>query len=384
MAALILSLILMTLALVIEQTAPHHLPWLHVQGNRIVDENGLPVILRGVAIEDQCYTITFGGHRFNESDIVELVQNWRVNVIRLPILPEGWQNQSQPDSHCSNYLHSVIDPIVDLADKYGVYVLLGYHAHGNPITGETNAPYMNPSMSLATDFWNATAEHYKNDSWVIYSIFDEPFSITWNDWEPFAQQLVDTIHSHNSKALTLVSGVDWAYDLREVKNATLNGKNIVYEVHPYPRPDIGMGTLIWDRYFGYLTSVYPLFAGEWGFIPGGTDAGGTDLTLNATATGYGHPLLEYMAGKNISWTAFCWSNIWSPAMLKSQYVPTEYGQFVKDALTERSQVQESSLLLSSSVTSTPPALLIIAAIMGSTLDRQHTCRSHPYRLHYRC
>lgn len=326
---LVLSLIILAMAPVKTQAAAlNPLPWLHVQGNRIVDENGLPVILRGVVIEDQYHANWVGeqwGTLVDEANVVEL-QSWHVNVIRVPIFPDLWQYYPSGEQN-------LLDQIVEWGNKYGIYVLLGWHAHGNPITGEVETnensgqpPFhgnpCNPNMTLATNFWQTVAERYKNDSWVIYSIFNEPAYITWKDWRPVAEQLVDVVRSHNPRALILVSGVDWAYDLREVEQNPVGRQNIVYEAHVYP---MATGSGPWNEYFGYLADYYPVFAGEWGFQPG-------DPGLNATTESYGKPLLTYMAQKNISWTAFCWSAYWTPVMLDSRYVPTEFGQLVKETL----------------------------------------------------
>ena len=323
-----LSLIVMSLLPVQTQAAPlvSPLPWLHVQGNRIVNENGLQVVLRGVMIEEQSDISV----RFDEGDVVELAQNWHVNVIRVWIFPDLWQNDPR-------YVEDILDPIVNWGNKYGIYILLGWSAHGNPITGQTDLPDWrnlfpfhgnpyNPNMALATDFWNSVAERYKNDPWVIYSIFNEPSHITWKDWRPVAEQLVDVVRSHNPRALILVSGVSWANDLTGAGQDPVRRDNIVYEVHPYPGATTWYGP--WNQYFGYLADHYPVFAGEWGFQPGDTDP-----NLNATATSYGKPLLEYMAQKGMSWTGFCWSPYWNPSMLKTGYEPTEFGQLVKQALS---------------------------------------------------
>lgn len=331
MTGLLLSLIIISMAPAKTQAAPvvNPLPWLHVQGNRIVDENGTPVILRGVVIEDQYHAHWVGeqwGYPIEEPDVVELAQSWHVNVIRVPILPDLWQ--SYPSD-----VEGLLDHIVEWGNKYGIYILLDWHAIGNPITGQVYPsedsgmpPFhgnpFNTNMSLATNFWHSVAERYKNDSWVIYDIFNEPSYITWKDWRPVAEQLVDVVRSHNPRALILVSGVLWAYDLRDIKQNPVQRQDIVYEVHVYP---LAIGSGPWDEYFGYLADYYPVFAGEWGFQPG-------DPGLNATAESYGKPLLTYMAQKDISWTAFCWSPYWAPVMLDSRYVPTEFGQLVKEAL----------------------------------------------------
>jgi aryl-phospho-beta-D-glucosidase BglC (GH1 family) len=304
-------------------------PWLHVEGNRIVDEQGQPVLLRGVAIEDP----RSGSHRIREKDIAELVGNWGVNVIRVPVHPNLWE-------HKPKFYEKALDDLVALGRKYGIYILIGWHAHGNALTGEVEqvdwaweSPYRgnpyNPSLDLAVRFWEATAKRYKDCSWVIFSVFNEPGFITWDQWRPVAEKLVDVIRAHAPRALVLVPGVEWSYDLRGVGANPVRRENIVYEAHVYPGATKWHGS--WDRYFGYLAADHAVFVGEWGFEPGSQDE-----NLNATAEDYGRPLLAYLDKKGISWTAWVWSPVWTPPLLESwNYEPTEFGELVKEATGKR-------------------------------------------------
>jgi len=328
-------LLLLALIVIVPSSLPNvsaqvnNLPWLHVEGGRLVDERGSVVVLRGVAVEEP-YFLKYIEKRFDGVDFMELSQNWHANVIRVPVSPDLWE-------HNPNYTQELLDSIVEWGRQYGIYILLGWHAHGNPITGEVSIPDWgstppwngnpyNPNMTLATRFWNQVAERYKDDPWVIYSVFDEPVYISWQEWRPVAEQLVDVIQSHNPRAIMLVPGVAWGYDLRGVGNDPVQRQNIVYETHPYPGKTIYNGP--WETYFGYLAGSYPLFAGEWGFVPGSSST-----NLNATADSYGTPLIEYMATLGMSWTGWCWSPSWSPKMLQGwNSLPTEFGQLVKDVL----------------------------------------------------
>lgn len=349
----VLSVVIMSLAPVKTQASPlvNSLPWLHVQGNRIVDEKGLPVILRGVAIEEQCYMhlandqYALDLHLFDEADVIELVQNWHASVIRVPIFPDLWENYPR-------YLEQFLDPIVDLGNRYGMYILLGWHAHGNPITGQADLlsfsnsppfhgnPY-NPNMTLATSFWDAVAERYKNDPWVIYSIFCEPTNILWKDWRPVAESLIDTVRSHNPRALVLVSGVDYAYDLSGVQNDPIDRRDVVYETHPYPGVTEFYGP--WDQHFGFLSDRYPIFAGEWGY-----ESSSSDRTVNATTADFGMPLVNYMKEKGMSWTAWILSPRWGPRILTDwSYDLTEFGELVRDTLMTTQIVVKTKTILGS-------------------------------------
>jgi endoglucanase len=328
-------LLLLALIVIVPSSLPNvsaqvnNLPWLHVEGGRIVDESGSVVVLRGAAVEDPYY-LKYIEKRFDGRDFMELSQNWHVNVIKVPVCPDLWE-------HNPNYTQELLDPVVDWGRQYGTYILLGWHADGNPITGEvpipdwgstppwSGNPY-NPNMTLATRFWNQIAERYKDMPWVIYEIFNEPTYISWQQWRPVAEQLVDVIQSHNPRATIFVPGVGWGYDLRGVGSDPVQRQNIVYETHPYP----GQGAYVgpWETFFGYLAGSYPLFAGEWGFVPGSSN-----WNLNATAENYGTALLEYMANLGMSWAGWSWSASWSPRMLQNwNYQPTTFGQLIKDVL----------------------------------------------------
>lgn len=318
------------------QAQPANLVWLHVDGNRIVTETGSARILRGVAVVDP-YVTKYLEKRWSsiEADLREISQNWRANAIHVTIMPDFYHY----GHHSGQYSEELLDPIVDLGSKYGLYVILAWHAHGNPITGQAEAdpwtgrePYhgnpCDPNLALALQFWQDVAERYKNDPWVLYSIFNEPNHLSWTEWRPVAEQLVDAIRSHNPRALILVSGVNVAYDLKGVANDPVQRDNIVYEVHPYPGQLKWFGS--WEDNFGYLSSRYPIFAGEWGFEPGNPE---WDGGVNGTVENYGKPLRDYLNSKGMSWTAWIWSASWGPAMLRDwQYQPTAFGQFVKNAL----------------------------------------------------
>lgn len=318
---------------------PSELPWLRVEGNRIVDEDGSVRILRGVNIADP-YFLVWENH-FTEADFAELSKNWNVEIIRIPVHPGLWKKD--PD-----YITNYLDPLVSWSKKYGMYILIEWHGIGDPVTGETYHPpwehyspwYGNPYDScpnLTASAWHMIAERYKDKSWVLYDIFNEPVGIIWgrpvgsaliwNEWRPVAENLIDIIRSHNPKALIFVGGVRWAGDLRNIKLNPIRRENIVYASHVYPnfprRED-------WEEYWGYLTMTHPVFVSEWGYDPKRPEK-----HYFGTRQAYGEPLLDYMENKVAGWTAWVWHPTWGPPMFKQweNYEPTEFGEFVKAALT---------------------------------------------------
>lgn len=100
------------------------LPRLAVRGNRLVAE-GEEVVLKGVAIADPCFLDWEG--RFEE-ELFDELKGWGVNVVRVPIHPVFWKRY--PD-----YSERYLDKIIEWSAERGIYVIIDWHAIGNPKTG---------------------------------------------------------------------------------------------------------------------------------------------------------------------------------------------------------------------------------------------------------
>ena len=266
---------------------------LHVEGNRIVDADGADRILRGVAVVDP---LAGRASRYrpnpSEREIETLAVEWNAGIVRVPMHPDLM-------SHNPGYLRAHVDPLVEWAGERELYLLLGYHAHGNPLTGEvedtpwgSNPPWngnpYNPDLGLALAFNAEIAARYRDRPWVLYSVFNEPAYISWSEWRPVAEQLVDAVRDQHPEALILVSGVDFASELDGVLSDPVRRDGIVYEIHPYPW--VGES---WKKVVSELAATFPVFLGEWGF-------------------GAGHPASMRRYGNPWSATARSWGSAGRP------------------------------------------------------------------------
>ncbi len=320
----------------------HSISKLSVKGNLIVIGNNTAIVLRGAAIEDPAISsreLFFGA---KEKDL-EVFAEWGFNLIRIPINPERYGNDK-------DYLRKYVDPIVDTAPKKGIYVLLGWHGHGNPFTGEVElgkdgAPITlwQADMKLTKDFWMEASQRYAHNPTVLYSIYNEPAFMNWGEWKVGAEEIIEVIRKNDPEKIIFVSGVEWGSDLKEVGNNPINLENIVYEAHVYPsvywkenpeNPSEADNSSTWDKYFGYLAGTHPVFVGEWGYYPENEESGFAQAVYGTTED-YGRPLIEYMDEKRMSWSAWVWSDTWYPPMIKNgEYEPTEFGALVKESLQE--------------------------------------------------
>jgi len=300
---------------------------LSVRENVIVDEEDNVRILRGVAVIDPLLwrDYRFGPRRLGEHHFQELAEDWNANIVRVPIHPDPYASDPL-------YLSKYVDPIVEWGCEYGIYIFLGYHAHGNPITLEVEDtpwgfdepwrgnPY-NPDVELAVEALGAIVSRYHDTEWVMYGSFNEPAFIRWRDWRPVAERLVDVIHEIDPRALVTVSGVDFASNLSGIAADPVRRPNVVYEIHPYPWVSDD-----WKDVVDQLLESYPVFVGEWAF---GDEHPATD-------SGYAQPLIDFCRDRGLGWTAWIWDHEWTPRMFQDRYQTelTEFGFTVRSALTE--------------------------------------------------
>ncbi|MFC1766146.1 glycoside hydrolase family 5 protein [Planctomycetota bacterium] len=295
--------------------------------NKIYDANGMEVILRGVWLADGLADERVD--RYNFETIKHLKTEWNVNVIRIPILPASWIDE--PD-----YLEKYVDKLVEWAGQVGIYIVVGWHAHGNPITGKTERPFYNPDLILAKSALTEIVSRYRDCEWVLYDTLNEPGYITWDNWRPVAEELTDAVHNINERALVLVSGVDWSYDLSGALRDPVMRNNIIYEVHTYPGKYNKVTN--WRTTISYLSSHYPCMIGEWGYA---LEEDNPEPPLIGTTHDYAIPLTHFAADIGIGWTAFIYSSTWAPSLVDyrnndcSIEILTEPGCVIKNVLNNK-------------------------------------------------
>lgn len=296
---------------------------LHIEENLILNENDSIVPLHGLVLIDPYFL--FEIENFTREDFGRIVENWSPNIIRLPIHPDLYHNY--PD-----YLERYVDPIVTWAREMEVYVLVGYHAHGNITNGKSELPSWkdeapwrgnpyNADKSLAISGLEEMQRRYRDNFWVITSIFNEPAYIGWDDWKEEAEDLIDRLRKIEPEAILMVSGTDFGYALEGALTNPIERHSVIYETHPYPWKGVS-----WVNTTCELSQSYPVFLGEWGYdaVLGG----------NATLENYARPLLEHTTHNGIGWTAWIYSDEWRPSLISENGLPNELGVIIRDYMND--------------------------------------------------
>jgi hypothetical protein len=188
-------------------------------------------------------------------------------------------------------------------------------------------------------FWSDVAKRYRNEPAVaFYEIFNEPAGmewrgghLTWPEWRDMADRVIDRIYAENPRAIPVVGGIQWAYDLRGAADEPMRNEGVAFAAHPYPGHAAQPWEENWEKDFGYLAKDHPVILTEFGFDPNDTvlpDQYRAD-------SDYGRRILTFARARGMSWTAFVFFNSpgWPmPLFTDWDYTPTVSGAFFKQEL----------------------------------------------------
>jgi len=312
-------------------TAPpaRDLPWLHVEGNQIKDPSGDTVILRGVAFADLGEVERQEGginamidRVTNAGDVQSCSASWETRVIRVAVSPADGgvltPVQYQPGG---NYIDTILRPTVDYARSRGLYVIIDWHYIGDTTLHQ---------QSTAA-FWADIAPHFAGDSNVLFELYNEPVNGgNWASVRADMQSWTNIVRAAAPDNLILVGTPNWCQNVSAATMNPVDGANLVYVAHMYPE-HFNSPSLRTE--LSTAAAVKPVIVTEWGFQQGG------NTILNGNVTNYGGPFKQFLENQKVSWTGWCASRSWQPAMFRTDFVlkvgEGSLGGFVKDWLYEK-------------------------------------------------
>jgi hypothetical protein len=168
---------------------------LSVSGNRIIDEHGQVVELRGMSFGWS----NWWGQYWNAPVVDWLNDDWKVDIVRaaMGIEPNPGGYLVSPTTEKAK-----VKAVVDEAIHKGVYVIIDWH--------EENA---SQHVSQATAFFNEMATTYGQYPNVIYEIWNEPNGYTWPQIKAYANTIDATIRAKDPDNLIIVGTPTWSQDV---------------------------------------------------------------------------------------------------------------------------------------------------------------------------
>jgi len=214
-----------------------HPQGIHAVGNRLEDDQGNALFLRGVnrsgseyrCIQDQGF---FDGPCDEAS--VRSMKSWNINAVRVPLNETCWLGiNGAPDDLSGENYKAAIQSYVFLLHKHELIPILELHWSR---AGDGRADRLDPMPNAdhSPEFWRDLAETFKHDTGVIFEPFNEPFPDRnqdtqaawecWRDgcmarsWEADSveyqaagmQDLVTAIRDTGATQLILLGGVEYS------------------------------------------------------------------------------------------------------------------------------------------------------------------------------
>ena len=307
------------------------LPFIRVEGNRFVDEEGAPVVLRGVSFSDPD---RLEQHEHWNRAYFEAAKSWGANVVRFPVHPRAWRARGE-----QAYLE-LLDQGIAWAAELKLYVIIDWHSIGNLRTELFQHPMYNTTMTETLRFWKTIAARYEGNPVVaFYEVFNEPTRyngtlgrMSWEQYKSLIEEIIYVIYAHDRSVIPLVGGFDWAYDLSYVRDSPIAFPGIAYVAHPYPQKRTPPWEEKWEEDFGFVADTYPVFATEFGFMS--AEGRGAHVPVIGDET-YGEAIIGFFEKKGISWTAWVFDPVWSPQLIENwDFEPTRQGRFFQNKMKQ--------------------------------------------------
>jgi hypothetical protein len=260
---------------------------LHVDENTLQDRHGKIIVLHGVNRSGGEY-MCVQGRGFMDGPVdaasVQAIASWHVNAVRVPLNEHCWLGLSDVLPQYSGYNYrQFVRNYVKLLNQYGLYVILDLHWSG-ALLGATSSQPM-PDKTYAPAFWKSVASSFKNNTTVLFDVFNEPYPDNnqdtingWNCWKngglcsgiPYKavgmQELVNTIRSTGAPNVILLGGLQYANNLSHWLQYQPKDPrhNIAASWHIYPNGNPCNTTDCYDKTIAPVTKSVPLVAGEVG------------------------------------------------------------------------------------------------------------------------
>lgn len=247
---------------------------LRVEGLKLVNEKGNPVILRGMSLGWHNWWSMY----YTPETVQWLSSDWKCSVVRAAMgIEPGNGYKEKPE-----WSTQMVTQVVDAAIQEGIYVIIDWHSH-------------NINLEEAKNFFTKMATLYGSSPNVIYEIFNEPDKESWAEVKAYSEEIIRVIRAIDPDNIILVGSPHWDQDIHLVADDPLKGfTNIMYTVHFYAATH---GRFLRDRCNYALGKGIPIFVSE----SAGMEASG-DGPINYAEW---NAWIDWMEGNSISWV--CWS-----------------------------------------------------------------------------
>lgn len=187
---------------------------LSVEGTKIVNQQGDPIVLRGMSL----FWSQWMGQYYNSATVKWLKDDWNCTVIRAAMGVELGGYLENPTTEMNK-----VKAVIDACIEESIYVIVDWHDHK-----------AHEHQEEAIEFFTQIANQYGDSPNIIYEIYNEPLQISWtNIIKPYSENVINAIRSVDSNNIILVGSPTWSQDVDVAANNPLDFDNIAYTLHYY-------------------------------------------------------------------------------------------------------------------------------------------------------
>ena len=322
-----------------------------VNGNHFVNQDGHTVILRGANTSGTEYACVnersiFDGAQEASAGSIAAMRSWGFNVARVQLNESCWLGvQRVNPSYSGQVYRQAIEQYVAALNAAGMYVIVDIHWSSKGGNRKATRQLPMPDERYAPALWTSVANTFKDNSAVIFDLFNEPYpnrntdsAASWKcDLDGTAggtckgfgyqaagmQQLLDVVRSTGARNVVLAGGPQYAGDLDHwLQYEPVDGRGqLAASIHIYwntpsqPNYSPCYSTSCWSGVLAPLAAQVPIVVGEFGEL----DCGDSLYP----------PFLDFADQHGISYLGWAWfagSCTGEPSLITSyDGTPTSYG-----------------------------------------------------------
>tara|TARA_R110002051_G_scaffold8755_1_gene35963 strand:+ start:59912 stop:60979 length:1068 start_codon:yes stop_codon:yes gene_type:complete len=188
---------------------------LHVEGNKILDQNNKVVQLRGMSF----FWSQWMGQYYTPETVAWLKNDWQCTIVRAAMAVEDSEGYiTNPEIEKEK-----IFTVIDAAIAEGIYVIVDWHSH-----------HAEDYEEEAKAFFSEVAQKYGNQPNIIYELYNEPLDVSWNEvLKPYHEAVIAEIRKYDSDNIIVCGTRNWSQNVDDVIGNEINDDNIAYTLHYY-------------------------------------------------------------------------------------------------------------------------------------------------------
>jgi hypothetical protein len=320
---------------------------LHVSHNHIVNDAGQTVRLLGAALSGTEYACVSNGTGFgvfdgpHDATAVDAMASWHINAVRISLNEDCWLDiNGAPVQFSGTTYQQAIVNYVNLLNSKGMMAILDLHWNASGTTLATGQQTM-ADADHAPAFWTSVANTFKNNSSVLFDLYNEPHPQNWDCWlngstaanaapcqdVNFAvagmQALVNTVRATGANNILMLGGLAWANNLSQWLKYEPNDPqhNLAASFHLY-NFNACSNQSCWNSQIAPVAAQVPIVTGE--------------LGENDCNQAFVDDAMNWFDQHGMSYTGWAWKPYgcgFPSLILNYDGTPSEFGMGVKNRLT---------------------------------------------------